>query len=354
MKISKKDAAKKFTPEVIYIEPQAYDFPFAQDVLKRLASTPVHEVESYQQMSAAEIGINRRIATEKRSLILAVKKGELVKTVDRDLFRKIPNEFYIIHSMGCPYDCEYCFLYDYLNHQRPTIFVNLPDILERINETINAYDGKQTPVFHAGEFSDALGYDHITNLSEPLIKLFAEQKIARLEMRTKSDYVDNLLPVQHNGRTVISWTFSPDHIADKIEHQTASLQGRIVAAQKVQACGYSVGLRFDPIVWYPQWQEGYQQLITQIFDHLDSSKIADVSLGVFRATPGLKKVIQQRVRKSWLLAGEMVLCSDGKYRYSKPVRREMYRKIAGWIRERAANLKIESCMEAPEVEAAIH
>ena len=355
---------KLFHPETIFLERRARDYPMAQEMLARLRDIPVQEIDSYQNMAAQAFGLNRRIATEKRSLILAVKEGELVKQVERDLFRPTPNEYYIIHSHGCPFDCEYCFLYDYLEHQRPTIFVNLPELLQRIQELIAAPLDDNTPpmssshpqarlFFHAGEFSDALAYDHLTNLSQPLVELFAQQQHARLEMRTKSDYVENLLALQHRGQTVISWTFNPQAIVQRIEHQTASLDERIRAARRVQEAGYWVGLRFDPIVWYPGWQTGYREMIDKIFSALDAKKVSDISLGMFRATPGLRRVIQQRVRQSWLLAGEAVQCEDKKYRYFKPIRLEMYRAILGWIRAYAPNVNVELCMEAPEVEAKV-
>ncbi len=346
-------SAKLFQPEALFVEHEARDYPLTQGILARLPHLPVQFIDSYHNMAVQKLGINRRIAEEKRALILAVKKGELVKHVERDLFRPTPNEYYIIHSMGCPFDCEYCFLYDYLDHQRPTIFVNLPDLLARLHEVIDAHTGEGELIFHAGEFSDALAYDHLTNLSQPFVELFAQKNTARLEMRTKSDYVENLLGLEHRGRTVVSWTFNAHEVAKGIEHHTASLASRIAAARRVQEHGYWVGLRFDPLVWFPEWRAGYREMIAQIFTSLDPEKISDVSLGVFRATPGLKHVVQQRVRRSWLLTGEMVLCTDGKYRYSKPVRREMYRAIVGWIREYAPQMKIESCMESPEVAAAL-
>jgi spore photoproduct lyase len=366
-----------FYPQSIFVERRAREYPMAQDILRRFPEIPVREISSYQDTASQELGLNRRIATEKRSLVLAVKEGELVKQVERDLFRPTPNEYYIIHSLGCPFDCEYCFLYDYLDHQRPTIFVNLPDLLERIEEIIAATSSMSFPknpasitpdgdlqkdsseitktrlFFHAGEFSDALAYDHLTNLSQPLVELFAKNPQARLEMRTKSHYVDNLIGLNHNGQTVISWTFSPQEMAERIEHQTASFEERLRAAQQVQAAGYWVGLRFDPIVWYPNWQSGYKTMIEKIFAHLDMHKISDISLGMFRATPGLRRVIQHRVRHSLLLAGEMVQCEDKKYRYFKPIRLEMYRAILGWIRDHAPNVNVELCMEAPEVEKTI-
>jgi spore photoproduct lyase len=342
---------KHFSPQQIFIERRARDYPMTREVLSRFSSVPHIEIDNYQTMGAAIPGINARLRDEKSSLILAVKDGELVREVDRDLFRPTPGQFYIIHSLGCPFDCEYCFLYDYLDHQRPAIFVNLEDIFARLREIIGEHSSSPT-VFHAGEFSDALAYDHITNLSEPLVRFFAKQKHARLELRTKSDNVANLLNLNHNGNTIVSWTFNPEEIVQRSEHLTASLDERIAAARQCQDAGYLIGLRFDPIVWTTHWQKNYREMLKRIFDVLDARKISDISLGMFRATPGLKSVIQSRFggRRSILLAGELVQSGDGKYRYFKPIRIEMYRALIGWIRERAPQVKIELCMESPEVE----
>ena len=225
-------SAKLFQPEALFIEHEARDYALTQEILARLSHLPVQYVDSYHGMAVRKLGINRRIAEEKRGLILAVKRGELVKHVERDLFRPTPNEFYIIHSMGCPFDCEYCFLYDYLDHQRPTIFVNLSDLLTRLHEVIDTHAHQGELIFHAGEFSDALAYDHLTNLSKPLVELFAHKQHARLEMRTKSDYVENLLGLEHRGRTVVSWTFNAHEVAKGIEHHAATLAARIAAAQR--------------------------------------------------------------------------------------------------------------------------
>ena len=326
----------------------------AREILSRFPNLPCTEIDSHQKLAAETAGLNARLRAEKNSLVLAVKDGGLVRPVERDLFRSTPNQFYIIHSLGCPFDCEYCFLYDYLDHQRPTIFVNLDEMLARLHALIAAPDppGPAMMIFHAGEFSDALAFDHITNLSAPLVNFFAKQTHAQLELRTKSDNVSNLLNLDHRGKTVVSWTFNPDEVAQRSEHLTATLEERIVAAKRCQSAGYPVGLRLDPIIWTPRWQENYQEMITKIFDALDADKIADVSLGMFRATPGLKRVIQSRFggRRSLLLAGELVQCGDGKYRYFKSIRLEMYRAIMQWIRQRAPLTKIELCMEAPEVE----
>jgi spore photoproduct lyase len=50
-----------------------------------------------------------------------------------------------------------------------------------------------------------------------------------------------------------------------------------------------------------------------------------------------------------LLAGEQVLCLDGKLRYFQPQRIQMYRKMVQWIRRFAPTVQIYLCMESKEI-----
>jgi spore photoproduct lyase len=339
---------KPFVPNILYLEKSLLNHPTSNLILKKLQGVEIQLIENHQALGLNHLSTNHRFKQEKRGLILAYKKGELVKQVQRDLFRSIPNEYYIIHSLGCPSDCQYCFLFDYLTHQMPTLFVNIDEILQSVQEVIESKpDEKLT--FHAGEFSDALAYDHITDLSKPLVELFSRYNNAYLELRTKSDNIKNLLGLNHKGKSIVSWTFSPQRVVQLFEYQTATTEERIEAARVCQQEGYPVALRFDPIIRYPGWQNGYHELIDRIAERLDSDLIFDCQVGVFRYTPALWRVIRERFPKSWLRSQESVPCGDGKYRYFKPIRIEMYRKITGWLRDYFPNLRIEVCMDSPEV-----
>lgn len=343
---------KLFQPDVVYIEHAVRNLETTAAMIRRLPGIEIVEIDSFQSMGLEHLPLNPRFKREKQGLILAQKKGELVKEVQRDLFREIPNEYYIIHSFGCPSDCQYCFLYDYLPHQVPTLFVNVEDMLHSIEATITSKPQEKL-IFHAGEFSDALAYDHITSLSQPLVELFAKYDNATLEMRTKSNNVGNLLGLRHNGRSVISWTFSPQRVVQLFEYQTATADERIAAARQCQEHGYRVALRVDPIVRYGDWERGYHDLIEKMADQLQPELISDCHLGVFRYTPGLWRVIRDRFPNSWLRMQESVPSADGKYRYFKPLRLEMYRRIIGWLREAFPDLHIELCMESPEMEGSL-
>ena len=65
--------------------------------------------------------------------------------------------------------------------------------------------------------------------------------------------------------------------------------------------------------------------------------------------PGLKEIIHLKFPKSKIIYGEHILSNDGKMRYIKPLRVEMYKKMLSWIREEAADVFVYLCMETKEV-----
>lgn len=86
---------------------------------------------------------------------------------------------------------------------------------------------------------------------------FAKFQNAVLELKSKDDYVDNLVSLEHEhkGKTVISWSVNAKTVSQQDEKSTASINERLIAAQKVVAAGYRVGFHFDPLVYFEGWQD---------------------------------------------------------------------------------------------------
>src|SRR5437867_6996723 len=138
-------------------------------------------------------------------------------------------------------------------------------------------------------------------------------------------------------------------LIDLDEHETASLEERLRAAHRCQESGYRLGFHFDPIVEYPGWEKDYEAMLEQTFATIEWRRIAWLSMGVLRNTPGLKRIMRARFPQTQLLTGEQVLCPDGKLRYFQPLRVEIYRKMLRWIRRAAPTVKVYLCMESKEV-----
>ena len=106
---------------------------------------------------------------------------------------------------------------------------------------------------------------------------------------------------------------------------------------------------FDPIIYYPGWEEDYKKTIDWLFKYIQPEGIAWISLGSFRFMPRLKHIIKRRFPQSDIIYGEFIPAIDGKRRYFKPIRIHVYRKILSWIREYAPNVVVYLCMELPDV-----
>ncbi len=87
-------------------------------------------------------------------------------------------------------------------------------------------------------------------------------------MLTKSDNVDDILSLPHNGHTIIAWSMNNERVSRKYEIGAPPFERRLGAAVKVQEVGYPVRIRLDPIVPFEGWQEAYSETIKQIFSKI--------------------------------------------------------------------------------------
>jgi spore photoproduct lyase len=133
------------------------------------------------------------------------------------------------------------------------------------------------------------------------------------------------------------------------EMGTALLEERIDAAKKCQEKGYPLGFHFDPIIYHEDWEKEYRETIFQLFKQIDPGRVVWMSLGGFRYPPKLKAIAEERFPNTRIFLGELFPGRDAKFRYLKEIRVEMYRKIAGWLREVDPDLFIYLCMESKEV-----
>lgn len=348
----------------IFVEDGARNYPLASAILQKLPEVERQTIANFQELA------NLEFKEGKRSLALMVKKGRAVKDFPpagrplraprmgqetgpgqksaRPCLPAGRKELYVFAAQGCPYDCHYCYLQAYSQNPAPIIFVNTSDILKAVEEAIWKFR-HQRPYFHAGELADALVFDPLTDFSKSLIDLFNHYPEATLELRTKSTRIANLLSTPHKQNIISSWTFSPQEVVRLYEAGTPSLKLRINAARRCQEAGYLIGLRFDPIIRICGWQKAYEEMMEAITSELDLERIESAVLGCFRYTRALERIIRLRFPKDLLLLDEFVLTEDGKFRYFKPLRVQMYRYIIGLLRKRAPKLPISLCMETAEV-----
>jgi spore photoproduct lyase len=207
-------------------------------------------------------------------------------------------------------------------------------------------------MFHrigTGEFTDSLIWEPILPLSEILIDRFASQDRAVLELKTKTVAIEHLAHLSHKRKTILAWSLNTPAVINKEERLTETLEARLHAAVQCQQWGYPLAFHFDPLVIYDGWEGDYQGVISRLFEAVDPQNIVWISLGTFRFMPSLKPIIKKRFPDSQLPFGEFIQGLDKKMRYFKPLRIEIYRRMAEWIKAKAPEVCLYFCMEDEEV-----
>ncbi len=254
---------------------------------------------------------------------------------------------------NCPYECSYCFLQNYLTDTTMSVVADVEGLTEEVRVKTSLQPWR---FFRIGtwELGDSLALEPLVNTAAQQVLSFAEMDNVLLELRTKSADVDSLIGLPHKRRTVVSWTLNPQEVIRREEYRTASIEARIAAMKKVVEAGYLIALHFDPMIYYPDWQAGYEELISELFQHIAAKDIVWISIGSLRFNPEMKKIMEDNYPGSRATSTEMVLGNDGKMRYIKPLRVEMYQHLYGLLQKVMGELIDEQpfiylCMERWDV-----
>jgi spore photoproduct lyase len=286
-----------------------------------------------------------------------LKKGKeiLFLTRNRGAFiKKCPGTrsytccgYEILHiGTFCHMDCTYCILQSYFHPPMLQYFVNHNDLFEELGRI---FTDNRIHRIGTGEFTDSLIWELWTDLSNRLVPAFAAQRHAILELKTKTAAIDKLEQLSHNRKIITAWSINTLRVIAQEEQRTASLTARLKAAAKCESWGYPVAFHFDPILIYDGCEADYEHAVDQIFSYVSPDNIVWISLGTFRFMPALKPLIQKRFPTSKIIYGEFITGLDGKMRYFKPLRIEIYQKIVSRIRRYAPQVLIYFCMEDDEV-----
>ena len=344
---------KSYQPEQIFVERAVENSPITKNVLDRLPGVPTRSIDLTEFLLEQSQRWNPTIPRSKQSLILAHHKGNFFKPCPgrqaKEGFKGVCCNYFVInYASNCHMECSYCYLQSYLNFPYMTIYANEADLVAELKSAF-AQSPQEFFRIGTGELADSLALDPLTSYSTVLVEFFARQPNAVLELKTKSNCVENLLRLEHEGKTVVSWSMNPRYVQEREEHKTASISQRLKAAKECVRAGYPVGFHLDPLIFYAGWETGYKDLIEEIFQVVPGTSVAWISLGSLRVTSQLKEIIRRRFPNSLLPLGELVPNPDGKMRYFKPVRVKIYRQVLEWIREKSPSTHVYACMEGPGV-----
>jgi spore photoproduct lyase len=277
----------------------------------------------------------------------AIQKGAFVKHCPCSPGAVPCGYFNLNLQSGCPFDCSYCILQAYLEDKGRTVFyTNWTDLEAELQKFLA---GNKEVRIGSGELSDSLAYESIYPVAARVLELFRRFPETVFEFKTKAAFVRPLLAVKEIPKNiVVSWSLNPTALIKGEELLTPSLAKRLQALAAVQDHGYKIGIHFDPLILFPDWQKHYRTLIRRLAKVIRPERVAWWSLGALRFPPELKKHIFKH-RASQLFWGELIKGQDGKYRYFTPQRLELFRLVRDEIKKQLAReVPLYLCMEDAE------
>jgi spore photoproduct lyase len=339
----------EYFPQKVYVEKRSFDFPLTKKILKNVGPVPREVIDNPQEV-LDDIKASKDVIGEgKKYLLVACQKGEFVKPCPCTPGYLGCNYFTLNIDLNCPLDCSYCILQRYLTNPLIIVHVNLEDLWRQLDIFLQRKRQRRLRI-GTGELGDSLALDHLTENSVGLVSYFRKKRKAIFEFKTKTVNTKNILKIEPAPNVVISWSLNSLRIAREEENGAPSVEERIDAARGVSERGFRTGFHFDPIIRHPDWEEGYEEVIKKLLATVDPSKIAWMSLGSLRFPASLKGIIEERFPKTKIIYDEFIKGKDGKLRYFKPLRLELYKKIVGFIKEWGGEgIPLYFCMEGEDI-----
>ncbi|MDY0132548.1 MAG: radical SAM protein [Desulforegulaceae bacterium] len=335
-----------FNIKKIYLTSDCKNYPLAHEIINSLdAETKITNdlIPLMKEISNSEDPQSKG----KEVLILTKNRGDFLKKCPGTKYYRCCN-YQILHvGSFCPMDCSYCILQTYFHPPAISFFLNQEKMEDELDKRV--FNSNKIWRIGTGEFTDSLVWDELFNYSKYLVNLFKGQKRAILELKTKTVNIENLLELDHNKKTIVSWSLNTPKVIEEDERDTTTLEQRLEAASICEKQDYKLAFHFDPIVIYPGCSEDYKKAVRKIFDYVSPENIVYISLGTFRFMPDLKDIIKKRFSDSKIWCGEFFLGTDNKMRYLKTLRIDVFKSIHDEFMKIDQNLCLYFCMEDDKV-----
>jgi spore photoproduct lyase len=231
------------------------------------------------------------------------------------------------------------------------IFLNLPEILDEIDKAAKT-KGHLT-AFYIGKLQDGLALDSLTGYSRQIIPFFAGHPTARMTLLTKNADVSNLLDLDHCGHSILSWTVNPAAVITAFEQNTPPLDERLQAMTACASAGYPVRAVVMPIIPIPDWQTIYEDFLQ---DLLRRVPLARITLGSICSYPQALRLTEGHLGPNNSISTQIATSirgqcntTDGRIRFPKTLREDVYRHLIETICCHAPGLEIGLCLEDREM-----
>ncbi len=312
----------------IYIEEAVRDLPMTRKLIERFPKAEQIACERYGEVFNPKRQ-NFRAQKRNPALILAEKKGNRVLPTPPDYGLGADHHFYFSHMLNCLYDCRYCFLQGMYQSANYLLFVNFDDFIEDIRSEIDAHPGERC-FFFSGYDCDSLAMDSVTGFVDRFLPLFSDLPTASLELRTKSVNTASLLKREPIENVVTAFSLNPEPVAEALEHKAPSVDARLAAINKLASAGWKIGLRFDPLIYFKDAVDVYQDFIDRVFNTVPMDAVHSVTLGAFRSPKTIFKKMESLYPEEPLFMGNLQL-QGGMISYAGAIEDELIGTISDRI-----------------------
>ena len=359
---------KTFIPRQIIVDKNIATHQKTLEILGKLQDISYKIVDNIEQEISAFNNQEDAFYKGKSILMLTELKGELLKDCP-GTNNYLCCGYKILNSgLNCHFNCQYCYLQDYMSIPFITVFVNLVKKVDELFQQIGVKEDKKSPPWRGGrfleksdgvgssgekryrigtgEFTDSLILDHLTSDSLELIERVKKYPNIILELKTKSVNIENLLTINPPNNIVVSWSVNPQEIIDVFEPDASSLVQRMYAAKQLSEKGYKVAFHFDPLIYFEGYQKAYAEVVEAIYQNVQKDKVLWISMGALRYTKGMKKILLKRFKGVDKLLIDTVVGDDGKIRYFRPKREELFKAVLSSIKKESPSQYVYLCMES--------
>jgi len=220
---------------------------------------------------------------------------------------------------SCGYDCSYCSIQSFYNHNKVVFDKDLQKKLDAIK-----LDPNELYHIGTGQSSDSLMWGNRFGVLDSLVEFARKNPNVLLEFKTKSNNISYFLEQKNLPKNLLfTWSLNPQIIIDNEEHLTASLDERLKAARKMADIGMLVGFHFHPMIYIKDFEKEYGKVFEKLLENFSAKEVALVSLGTLTFIKPVIKKIREREFKTKVLQIPMKDAS-GKFSYPLDIKEKMF------------------------------
>ena len=307
--------------ETVYVENEVSDHPLTRRILNQFPSAYVVDCDRYGQVFNRKAQ-DFRLQKQSPSLILARKHQNHVLSVPKGYGVGGDHNYYFSVMLNCLYDCRYCFLQGMYRSANHVVFVNFEEFADSMRKTASVHDAEEQIWFFSGYDCDSLAMEPIIGMADYFVEIVEGMDNVWLELRTKSTQIRTLLGRHTIPNVVTAFSITPDKISASLEHKVSNLDKRIAAMVRLQNREWKIGLRFDPLIFVPDYRVQYRELMEKIFFSISEKFIHSVTIGTFRLPKEFYRTLEKLYPDDQFVAQPFEL-RNGIVTYPQSVESEM-------------------------------